>query len=53
MFTETGFSGLDRAGHEVDDRLFGNAFQDVLSSAFFSQRRKSKPPGERLDVYIV
>jgi len=53
VFTENKFSGIDGAGHELDDRLFGNAFQDVLSFAFFSQRRKLEPPGERFDVYTA
>jgi hypothetical protein len=53
MFTETGFSGFDGDCHELDDCLFGNAFQDVLGFAFFSQCRKLEPPGERFSVYIV
>jgi hypothetical protein len=53
MFEEGAFSSLYGVNHELDDGLSGNAFQDALSFAFFGQRRKLEPPGERLDVYIV
>src|SRR6267142_7289787 len=40
-----------RVAHELGDGLSGNGCEEILGFAFFSQRRKLEPPGERLVVH--
>ena len=50
MFTKNRFSS--RVAHELGDGLSGNGCEEILGFAFFSQRRKLEPPGERLVIHV-
>ena len=50
MFSKNRFSF--RVAHEQGDGLSRNACEEILGSAFFSQRRKLEPPGERPVVHV-